>query len=65
MTLQRVAEDHAVRPVGVVLVEVDEVELAEAVEGLEQRQLGLVLAAWPRCRRRFSIRTRGSIFSWM
>ena len=41
--VERVAEDHAVRPVGVVLVEVDQVELAEAVEGLEQGQLGLVL----------------------
>ena len=41
--LEGVAEDHAVRPVGVVLVEVDLVELVEAVEGVEERQLGLVL----------------------
>ena len=40
--LQGVAEDHPVRPVGLVLVEVDEVQLVEAIEGLEQRQLGLV-----------------------
>ncbi len=42
--LQAVAEDHAVRPVGLVLVEVDDVELVEAVERVEQRQLGLGLA---------------------
>jgi len=42
---QRVAEDHAVRPVGLVAVELDEVELAKPIECLEQRQLGLLLRA--------------------
>ena len=62
--VERVAEDHAVRPVGLVLVEVDEVEFVEAVEGVEQGEFGLVLGR-SAVRRRFSMRTRGSIFSWM
>ena len=62
--LERIAEDHAVRPVGLVLVELDQVQLAQPVERLEQGQLGLGLAA-PAVRRRFSTSTRGSIFSWM
>ena len=41
--LERVAEDHAVGPVGVVTVEVDGVQLVESVEDVEERQLWFVL----------------------
>jgi hypothetical protein len=43
--LQAVAQDHAVAPVGLVLVELDHVELVETVEGVEQGQFGFDLTA--------------------
>ncbi len=43
--VERVAEDHSVRPVRVVPIELDQIELVEAVEGLEQGQLRLVLGS--------------------
>ena len=47
--LEAVAEDHAVRPVGVVLVEVDLLEVVEPVERVEERELRLVLGPARRC----------------
>src|SRR3546814_5873875 len=43
--LEAVAQDPAVRPVGLVLVELHEVEALEAIEALEQGELRLRLAA--------------------
>ena len=67
--LERVAEDHAVRPVLVVLVELGLVHaLGHAVEVGEEvgRDLaGLVLALLASARSRSSISTFGWTFSWM
>ena len=41
--VEGIAEDHPVGPVGLVAIEVDEVQLAEAVEGVEEGQFRLVL----------------------
>src|SRR4051794_15316293 len=41
--IQRIAEDHSIGPVRLVLVVLDEIEVSKSIEAFEKRHLGLVL----------------------